>query len=87
MFFADKCFKIKLLMDMCNVFCRIKKMHRFAFSIADINTGHCVEFTFLEGKLGWFLTHVKSFLIRSFLKLLHFESESESRFNSAYIYQ
>ena len=50
------------------------------YSLVDLNIGHCVEFTFLEGKLGWFLIHVKSFLIRSFLKLLHFESES--RFNS-----
>ena len=32
------------------------------YSLADLNIGHCVELTFLEGKLGWFL-------ILTFLKL------------------
>ena len=31
-FFADKCLKIKLLIDICTVFCRIKKTHRLAYS-------------------------------------------------------
>ena len=39
------------------------------YSLADLNLGHCVELAVLEGKLG-------------FLNLFHFESESESRFNS-----
>ena len=32
-------------------------MHRFAYTplLADLNIGHCVELTFLEGKLGKFL--------------------------------
>ena len=74
---------MKFLIDICTVSCRIKKNAQVCiYSLADLNIGHCVELTFLEGKLGWFLIHVKSFLIRNFLKLLHFESESESRFNS-----
>ena len=39
-----------------------------------------VKLTFLEGKLGRFL--MLAFLKLKFLNLLHFESGSESRFNS-----
>ena len=59
--------KIKLLIDIYTVLCRIwENMHRLAYTLI-----------FLEGKLGRFLT---TFLIWSFLNLLHFERES--RFNS-----
>ena len=50
------------------------------YSLADLNIGHCIELTFLQGKLGRFL--MITFLKWSVLNLLHFESESESRFNS-----
>ena len=36
-FFEDKCFKIKLLMDICTVLCRIQKS---IYSLADLNIGH-----------------------------------------------
>ena len=49
---------MKLLIDICNVFCRIKKNAQVSiYSLADLNIGHCVvdlELTFFEGKLGGF---------------------------------
>lgn len=47
------------------------------YSLADQNIDHCVELTFLEGKLGGFLILI--FLISSFLNLLHVESERRFR--------
>ena len=32
-----------------------KNAQVYLYSLVDLNIGHCVELTFLEGKLGWFL--------------------------------
>ena len=45
--------------------------------LADLHISHCVELTFLEGKLGRCLMSV--FLKCSFVNLLHIESESKKR--------
>ena len=50
------------------------------YFLTDLHVVHCVELTFLEGKLGRCL--MLMFLKWSFINLLHFESESEKRFNS-----
>ena len=51
--FADKCLKMNLLIDICIVFCRIKKNSQVSiYSLAVLNIGHCVELSFLKGKLG-----------------------------------
>ena len=76
---------MKLLLDMIHsIMQNYKKQKKNAqvciYSLANLYIGHCVELTFLEGKLGRYL--MLTFLKWSFLNLLHFESESESRFNS-----
>ena len=53
-----------------------KNAHVSIYSPADLNMGHCVQLTFLKGKLGRFL------ILTFFKNLLHFETESERRFNS-----
>ena len=47
---------MKLLIDMGTALCRILKNAQVnIYSLADLNTGQCVELTFLEGKLGRFI--------------------------------
>ena len=48
-FFADKCLKLKLLIDISTVLCRIflKNAQVSIYSLADLNKSHCVELTFL----------------------------------------
>ena len=44
---------MNLLIDICIVFCRIKKNSQVSiYSLAVLNIGHCVELSFLKGKLG-----------------------------------
>ena len=46
---------MNLLIDICTVFCRIIKNAQISiYSLADLNKGHIVEFTFFEDKLGGF---------------------------------
>ena len=47
----------------------IRQNYKKCTGLHILNLGHCVELAVLEGKFG-------------FLNLFHFESESESRFNS-----
>ena len=56
-FFADKCLKMKLLIDLCTVLCRIffKNAQVSIYFLADLNIDDCEEFTFLLGKLDIFL--------------------------------
>ena len=62
--FADKCLKMKLLIDICTVSCRIKKIAQVSiYSPADLNISYCEELTFLEGNLGRFF--ILTFLIWS----------------------
>ena len=49
---------MKLLIAICTDLCRIFKnthVQVCIYALADLNIGHCVELTFLEGKLGRFL--------------------------------
>ena len=52
-FFAYKCLNMKLLIYALYYaeFNYLKNAHLCIHSIADLNTSHCVELTFLEGKL------------------------------------
>ena len=46
---------MKLLIDICTVFCRVLKNAQVSIeSLADLNKGHHVEFTFFEDNLGGF---------------------------------
>lgn len=56
--FAAECLKIKLLIDIWTILCRIlgeKNPQVCIYSLIDVSMGHCVELTFLGGKLGRFL--------------------------------
>ena len=69
-FFANKCLKIKLLIDICTVFCRIIKHAQVSiYSLEDLNIGHCVELTFFGGKLGEYFV-VKVYKSRYELKTI-----------------
>ena len=46
--------------------------HVCIYSLADLNVGHCVELTFLEGKFGRFLMLTNVILKMKFLKLIAF---------------
>ena len=53
---------MKQLINICTVFCRLKKNAQVCiYSLADLNLDYCVEFTFLEGKLGRFLPDLHRF--------------------------
>ena len=41
------------------------------YSLSDLNIGHCIELTFLDGKLD------RSLMV-TFFKLMHFESEGRN---------
>ena len=51
-FFVDKCLKMRLLID---VYINYYAYLVCKYSLADLNKGHYVELTFLEGKWGRFL--------------------------------
>ena len=61
-------------------------MHKFIYYLADLIVHHCVELTFLEGKLGRclnLLMFLKWSIFSTYCEyLLHFESERKSRFIS-----
>ena len=73
-FFADKCLKMKLLIDICLYYAESKKMHRFAYILGRSKHRTLCRVDLPWGRLGRFL--ILTFLKWSFLKmLLHFESE------------
>ena len=57
--YLQKMFKIEVIDRYMHCMMQnLKKMHRLTvciYSLADLNIGHCVELTFLEGKLGRYL--------------------------------
>ena len=65
-FFVAECVKNKVIDRYIHCLCRILNTH------ADLNIGHCVEFTFFECKLGGFL--VKK-ILKSSLELKQNSSE------------
>ena len=82
-----KCLKMTILIDMGTVLCRFFPQKNpqvciYSLNNPNPNIGHCVELTFLEGRLGRFL--MLAFLKWSFKNLLHFESEN--RFTSRWEY-
>ena len=55
-FFCRLLFKNEVIDEICTVLCKILKNAQVCiYSLADVNIFHCVELTFLEGKLDWFL--------------------------------
>ena len=82
---------MKLLIDMGTALCRILKNAQVnIYSLADLNTGQCVELTCLEGKLGRFimLTFLRYFffiLLLLKVKLKVYSTQTRIVFSS-YLY-
>ena len=77
-FFADKMFKSEVIGRYLHNVIQKKnaQISIYMYFLAYLNIGHCAELTFLDGKFGRFL------ILTFFIWILHFESESKSRFNS-----